>query len=140
MVLDGRTQEHWPQRFVASTATGTHRVSAEVEGGPRPFLPIIDAGGREIGRVLTGRRMDWVLQLVTGEVATVTGRGNMLTSFTCTVGDLSSAAAPRFAPQRYITLTLADAVLARPDRDALVVALAWLSESTIAGLITNANM
>ena len=137
IVVDGRTREHWPERYVAETASGTHRVSARVETGPVPYLPVVDAAGREVARIDTEKRQDWVLRLVTGETATVTKHGGgMITPFRCTVGDLSDAVAPRLAPQRYFTLTLADTVLARPDRDALVVALTWISESTIAGLIT----
>jgi hypothetical protein len=140
VVLDGRTQEHWPERFVAATASGTHRVAAEVEAGP--YLPVIDASGREVARVFTGRRKDWSLQLATGESAAVTGRGGFagVSAFSCTIGDLATAVTPRLAPQRYFTLTVSDAVLARPDRDALVVALVWISESTIAARITKANM
>jgi hypothetical protein len=63
----------------------------------------------------------------------------MLAGISCTVGDFSSAVAPRLAPQRYFTLTIADAVLARPDRDALVVALVWISEMTIASRISEAG-
>lgn len=139
VVLDGRTREHWPERYVAQTASGTCRVAAAVESGPEHHLPIIDANGREMGRILTRRRQDWVLQLATGEQATVTGKGGMLAGISCTIGELSSAVAPRFAPQRYITVTLADAVLARPDRDALVLALVWISEMTIANRIGDAG-
>jgi hypothetical protein len=139
LAVDGRTKDHWPERYVAETATGTYRVGARVEAGPDPYLPIVDAGNREIGRIVTRRRQDWVLQLATGEASTVSERSGMLTPPTCTVGDLSSAVAPRFAPQRYFTLTVADSVLARPDRDALVVALIWISETTIAGLISDAG-
>ena len=139
VVVDGRTREHWPERYVAETATGTHRVGARVETGPDPYLPIIDAAAREIGRIITRRRQDWVLQLVTGETATVSDGGGLFKGPSCTVGDLSKAVAPQFAPQRYFTLTLADSVLARPDRDALVVALAWISELTIANRISDAG-
>ena len=141
IVLDGTTREHWPQRYVAATAAGTQRVAAQVEAAPVPYLPVIDAAGREIARIDVARRQDWVLRLPTGESATVHRRGGgMVSPPTCTIGDFSSAVAPRLAPQRYFTLTIADAVLARPDRDALVVALAWISESTIAGLITKSMM
>jgi hypothetical protein len=139
IVLDGRTREHWPERYVAETATGTHRVSARVETGPDPYLPVVDASSREVAQVVTKRRKDWELRLATGQIATVTGRGGLFTPISCTIGELSSAVAPRLAPQRYFTLTLADAVLARPDRDALVVALAWISELTIAGRIGDAG-
>jgi hypothetical protein len=140
VVLDGRTRDHWPERYVARTANGTCRVSALVETGPDPYLPVIDHSGREVARVVTGRRKKWLLQLAGGEAGPVTGRGGgMVLPCTCTIGDLSSAVAPRLAPQRYFTLTLADAVLASPDRDALVVALAWISESTIADLISRSN-
>jgi hypothetical protein len=139
VVIDGRTREHWPERYVAQTASGTHRVAARVETGPDRYLPIVDAGGREIGRIITRRRQDWVLQLATGETATVTDRGGLFSATNCTVGDLSTAVAPRLAPQRYITLTLADSVLGRPDRDALAVALAWISEMTIASRISDAG-
>ena len=138
-VVDGRTREHWPERYVAQTASGTHRVAARVETGPDRFLPIIDASGREIGRIVTRRRQDWVLQLVTGETAQVTDRGGMFSAISCTIGDFSRAAAPHFAPQRYFTLTLADNVLARPDRDAIVVALTWISEMRIADRVTDAG-
>jgi hypothetical protein len=139
VVVDGRTREHWPERYVAQTASGTHRVAASVETGPHPYLPIVDGTGREVARISTARRQDWVLQLATGESATVTGKGGMLAGISCTVGDFSSAVAPRLAPQRYFTLTIADAVLARPDRDALVVALVWISEMTIASRISEAG-
>ena len=139
IVVDGRTKEHWPQRFVAETASGTHRVSARVDTGPDPYLPIIDASNREIGRILTRRRQDWILQLVTGESATVSGGGGMFSGISCTIGDLSTAVAPHFAPQRHFTLTLADVVLGRTERDALVVALVWISEMTIAGRISDAG-
>jgi hypothetical protein len=139
VVLDGRTRDHWPERYVALTASGTHRVGASVEAGPDPYLPIVDAGGREVARVLTRRRQDWILHLATGESATVTGKGGMLTGISCTVDGFSSAVAPRLAPQRYFTLTLADTLLARPDRDALAVALAWISEMTIASRISDAG-
>ena len=139
VVVDGRTREHWPERYVAATASGTHRVSARVETGPDKYLPIIDASGREVARILVRRRADWILQLATGEQATVTGRGGLFAPISCSVGDLSTAVAPRLAPQRYITLTVADTVLGRPDRDALVVALVWLSEVKIASRISDAG-
>jgi hypothetical protein len=140
VVLDGRIQEYWPERYVAATSTGTQRVSALVETAPVPYLPVLDAAGREVARIVTPRRQDWVLQLPTGESMPVHKRGGgMITPPTCAIGDWSSAVAPRLAPQRYFTLTIADAVLARADRDALVAALAWISESTIAGLITDAG-
>lgn len=139
VVVDGRTREHWPERYVAQTSSGTHRVAARVEAGPDRFLPIIDATGREVGRIVTPRRRDWVLQLVTGETAAVTGGGGTFRPISCTVGALSTAVAPRLAPQRYITLTLADSVLTRPDRDALVTALIWISELTIADRIGDAG-
>ncbi len=141
-VLDGNTRDYHPECYVAATASGTHRVAARVETGPQTYVPVLDGTGREVARVVATGRRESTLQLATGEQALVTGRGGVLfmTPFRCAVGDLSTAVAPRFAPQRYITLTVSDAVLARPDRDALVVALAWLSESKIAGLITKANM
>jgi hypothetical protein len=139
VVVDGRTREHWPERYVAQTASGTCRVAARVEAGPSRYLPVIDATGREMGRIVTQRRQDWVLQLATGEQAMVSGKGGMFAGISCTIGELSSAVAPRLAPQRYITVTLADAVLARPDRDALVVALVWISEMTIASRIGDAG-
>jgi hypothetical protein len=139
LVVDGRTREHWPERYVATTASGTHRVAARVETEAHPHLPIIDASGREVARIVLPRRQDWVLQLATGESAEVSGRGGFLTPITCTIGELSTAAAPRLAPQRYFTLTVSDAVLARPDRDAIVVALTWISEMTIADRIGDAG-
>ena len=139
IVVDGRTKEHWPQRYVAETASGTHRVSARVETGPDPYLPIVDVSNHEIGRIVTRRRQDWVLQLGTGETAMVSGGGGMFSGISCTIGDLSTAVAPRFAPQRYFTLTLADAVLGRTDRDAVVAALVWISEMTIASRISDAG-
>ncbi|MDT4921436.1 MAG: hypothetical protein QOI15_2338 [Pseudonocardiales bacterium] len=136
VVLDGRMQENWPERYAAATASGTHRVAAGVEGGSEHYLPVVDAGGREVARIVMRRRQDWELLLATGERATVTSRGGgMITPPTCIVGELSTAVTPRFAPQRYYTLTLADAVLAHPDRDALVVALVWISETTTASRI-----
>ena len=112
-------------------------MGAKVEGGPLPHLPIIDSTGREMARILTPRRQDWTLQLASGESAAVTGRGGMLSGITCTIGDWSKAAAPRLAPQRYFTLTLADSVLSRPDHDLVLVALVWLSETTIASRISD---
>src|SRR5690349_5615764 len=112
VVLDGRTREHWPERYVAQTARGTHRGSAAVKTAAEHYLPIIDAGGREFARIVMPRRDDWVLRLATGEQAAVRGKGGMLTGISCTIGEFSSAVAPRLAPQRYITVTLADAVLA----------------------------
>jgi hypothetical protein len=141
VVVDGNTREHHPQRYLAQTASGTCRVGAPVEGSP-PYLPVLDAGGGQVARIMTGRRRnDWRLELATGETAAVSARGGgMLVPPTCTVGELSSAVAPRLAPQRYFTLTLSDAVLDRPDRDALATALVWISESTIADLITTSAM
>ena len=134
-VLDGGTREHWPQRYVATTASGVVRVSAKVESGPEPYLPVIDPSGREAARIAMPRRQNWVLRLGTGESAEVTKRGGMLSGYSCTIGTWSTAVAPRLAPQRYFTLTLDDAVLARPDRDLLVVALTWISESALASVI-----
>ena len=88
---------------------------------------------------LTRRREDWLLQLITGETATVSARGGMLRGISCTIGELSDAVAPRLAPQRYFTLTLSDVVLHHPTRDALITALVWISESSIASLIQDAG-
>lgn len=139
VVVDGRTREHWPERYVAQTSSGMCRVSVRVEAGSDRYLPIIDGSGREIGRIITPRRRDWMLQLVTGEIATVGGRGGMFAPIRCAIGDFSSAVAPRLAPQRYYTLTLADGVLTRPDRDSLVTALIWISELTVADRIGDAG-
>jgi hypothetical protein len=137
-VVDGRTREHWPERYVATTGSGTCRVAASVDGGAEPYLPVIDAAGREIARVVTARR-EWTLRLATGESVAISSGGNMFTGLSCTIGEWSKAVAPRLAPQRYFTLTVDDAVLGRPDRDALLAALVWISESRIANLITEAG-
>lgn len=139
LVVDGRTREHWPQRYVAQTATGTYRVAARVDTEPERYLPVIEAGGREVARIFLPRRRDSVLRLSTGETAVVTSRGGTFAPISCAIGELSTAVAPRLAPQRYYTLTLDPSVLARPDRDAIIVALVWLSETTIAGRIGDAG-
>jgi hypothetical protein len=138
IVIDGRTRDPWPERYAGVTASGTHRVAAEVDTGSDKYLPVVDAGGREVARILKARRRPWVLQLNSGETAEVSERGAWRGA-RCTVGDLAKAAAPWMALRRGFRLTVADAIMARPDRDALLVALTWLTESVLAVQITSST-
>lgn len=140
IVVDGDTRQHVPDRFVAMTASGTHRVADRVETGAEPYLPVLDARGREVARIVVVRRGHWEVRLSSGQAAPVSAHGGLLTPYSCSVGDLSRAVAPRLAPQRYFTITLSDALLAHPDCAAVVVALIWISESRIADRISRANV
>jgi hypothetical protein len=98
---------------------------------------VIDPAGREAARIERTSRKSWELRLADGAAVTVTSRSLFMRGFTCTVGDLAHAVTPALAPQRYFTLTLTDAALARPDREAIAVASTWICESWLASLITD---
>jgi hypothetical protein len=56
----------------------------------------------------------------------------------CRFGDLASAKAPFLRPDRYFTLELSDALLARPDRELLIGVFTYLANSHIQAAIAAA--
>jgi hypothetical protein len=137
-VVDGTTREHWPDRFVCGTPVGEWRINAKVDEGGQTYLPVLNPGGGESARIGFSRR-EWSLLLPTGDVAAVTSGGGMIQGMHCAIGDLSTAVAPRLAPQRYITVTLSPGALAHACREVIAVTAVWISEMQIANLINDAG-
>jgi hypothetical protein len=136
IVIDGTTAQH-PDAYVCIAAGGTWRIAGQIKDASPAYRPVFDPAGREVARIERTSRREWELRLAGGGSATVTSRSLFMRGVTCTVGDLAGAATPGFAPQRYFTLTLTEAALARPDRDAIAVASTWICESRLAALIAD---
>jgi len=137
VILDGKSgREVSPDSYVCAGPGGTWRVAAHVEGPGGKYTPLLDPTGREAARLHYVRRRGWSLELPSGETAEASSGGNLFKAFHCELGEFSRAKAPYVAPQRYFTLTLTDAALNHPSRDAIAVAAVWISEQAIAAKIT----
>jgi hypothetical protein len=91
---------------------------------------VLDAAGATVASVRHRRFQGEDIALAGGEVIEL--RGNRLqVGHGCRFGDLAAAKAPFLAPQRYFTLTLSDALLAREDRELLIALMTCLAESHI---------
>jgi hypothetical protein len=134
VIEGGGGRDVWPVRFVATGPGGTWKIDAPAEKGSH--LPLRDPGGREVARLNYVRRQGWRLQLASGELLEAEKGGGLFKAYFCDLEGFSHAQAPYLAPQRHITVTLTDAALAHPLRDAIALAAVWISESTIASLIT----
>jgi hypothetical protein len=137
IVIDGTTAQH-PDAYVCDGPGGTWRIAGQIKDAAPAYRSVFDPAGRDVARIERTSRKEWELRLAAGGSATVTSRSLFMRGFTCTIGDLAHAATPALAPQRYFTLTLTDAALARPDRAAIAVASTWICESQLAALIQDA--
>jgi hypothetical protein len=138
VVVDGMSgRAVWPDRFVGTGPGGSWKIAAEAANGTDTYLPLLDPGMREVARLHYVKRRGWQLHLASGELVQAEGGGSgLFNPIRCTIGDFSSAVAPRLAPQRHFTLTLTEAAHNHPLRDALTVATVWISEQTIASIIS----
>jgi hypothetical protein len=140
VVIDGNYRDHRPDRYLCNAAGGGWRINAAVKSDSGSYYPVIDPSGREAARIEMGGGGSR-LRLPTGEVAEIkTSGGGLIKPFACEIVGLAWAEAPRFAPQRYFTLTLTDAALANPAVDAIAVVAVWESETNIASAIVESNM
>lgn len=136
VVIDGRNRNVHPDLFVCEAFGGTWRVLGRVPG-EAAFCPVIDPSGQEVARVASqGKRQPSVLQLSDGDSAEISARGGgMIVPPSCEIAGWATALAPRFAPQRYFTLTFTDAALAHRSAAAIAVVAVWQGETKIATAI-----
>jgi hypothetical protein len=140
VVIDGNYRDHRPDQYLCNAPMGAWRINAVVQSDAAPYYPVIDPSGQEAARIELGGGGSR-LRLPTGEVAEIkSSGGGLIKPFACEIVGLSWAEAPRFAPQRYFTLTLTEAALANPAREAIAVVAVWQSETKIATAIVNSNI
>ena len=135
VIFEGRTDGD--DVLTCNYSGGTLRIvrTMDASGKRSNTLAAVDEAGRDLARIDTQSRV-WDLRLPSGESFPVSGGRARLTGYSSAVGDFASAKAPYLAPQRYVTLTLTDAFLQRPDRDVLAVIVAWAAEDRISSAIS----
>ena len=138
IVIDGKSgRDVSPDSYVCEGPGGTWRIAAHVSATTGAYNPLLDPTGREAARLRYVRRQGWTLELPSGETAEASSGGNLFKAFHCEIAGFTSAKAPYLAPQRYFTLTLSDAAMSHPSRDAIAIAAMWISERAIADKITS---
>jgi hypothetical protein len=140
VVIDGRNRNVHPDQFVCEAFGGTWRVQGQQVG--EAYLAVLDPTGQEVARIASqGKRQPSLLQLPNGDSAEIEGKGGgMIIPPRCEIAGWATAVAPRFAPQRYFTLTFTDAALAHPSASAIAVVAVWQGETKIAtAIIENAG-
>ncbi len=123
--------------FVATSANGRWRIGSQVSDARGKHVPVFDAANREVATLRSPGRGEHAIELPTGESFLASGSKWSTKGFALTIGELASAKAPFFAPQRYFTLTLTDRLLSRPDRELLAAICMWMAESHISMAIIN---
>jgi hypothetical protein len=135
VILDGRNRDVHPDLFVCEAFGGSWRVRGQQPG--EPYVAVLDPTGQEVARVASqGKRQPSLLTLPGGDSAEITAKGGgMVIPPTCEIEGWATAVAPRFAPQRYFTLTFTDVALAHPSIAAIAVVAVWQGETKIASAI-----
>jgi hypothetical protein len=128
LVFDGAADGTDP--LLCSTAGGTWRIQQRQTDDNGKYNPVLDSGGRQVARLEQHVIRRTQIVLPNGESIPVT-KGRLMFSHGSRIGDLGVARAPFLFPQRYVKMTLSDELLARPDRELLVVVSAYLAESII---------
>jgi hypothetical protein len=123
-----------PELLACETANGTWHVQRRADHGDGKYNDVLDRSGHSVARIERhGLRTSIVL--TSGEQIPVTSGNLTLFGHGCRVGRLAKARAPFLRPGRYFKLKLSDELLARPDRELLVVLAAHLAEGRITASI-----
>jgi hypothetical protein len=142
VVVDGNNRDQYPDPFSCEAFGGTWRILAVPHSSDGSYFPVLDPAGNEAARVgrVAGQK-GWSLSVPNGDSGLISAKGGGLVNpFSCDIEGWATAVAPRFAPQRYWTLTLSPAALSHPSAQAIAVVSVWQGEAEISNAIVNSNI
>jgi hypothetical protein len=118
-----------------ATANGTWRIQKRTADETGKYNSVLDAGGQEVARLDRRVVRNTLINLPGGESIPVTKGRFMLFGHGSRMANLATSRAPFLMPGRYFTMNLSSELLARPDRELLVVLGAYLASIAISASI-----
>lgn len=121
-----------PSAAIMETAGGTWRFEHREPGETQEH--VYDDYGDVVASITRRHMRPGEIELADGErIGVSSGRGRF--SHGCAFGELALASAPMLRPDRFFTLKLSNALLARDDCELIVAIAAHVGESEIASSI-----
>jgi hypothetical protein len=118
-----------------TTANGTWRIQKRTSDESGKHNRVLDGGGQEVARLDRRVVRSTLINLPGGEAIPVTKGRFMLFAHGSRMGSLAVSQTPFLMPGRYFTMKLTDELLARPDRELLLVLGAYIASIAISASI-----